>query len=119
MENSTNDGTWDDIFNSMAPPIDVQITQSDFDLWDQMILSDIGTLNEAPGSQSLANPNIDSIIATSQNVHAFARNNQEPSPKPDNETFSTSQPVPQIYASLEDLAVIEDIKNQLKELRDT
>jgi len=119
MENSASDGTWDDIFNGTTSAIDVQMAQSDFDLWDQMIFSDTGTLNGATGPHSLATPNIDSIVATPQSVQNLAANNQKLSPNPDNEPFPTSQPAPQIDTlPLEDLSVIQDIKKEAKELLD-
>jgi hypothetical protein len=115
MENSTSDDTWDDIFNGTASVIDVQMAQSDFDLWDQMFFS-----NTATDPHSLATPNINSIIATPQSVQTPAANNQKPLPNPDNEPFPISQPAPQIYIlPSEDLNIIQDIKKENKKLLDT
>lgn len=112
MENSTSDDTWDDIFNGTMSAIDVQMAQSDFELWDQMLFSNTDTLNGATDPHSLANLT-DSIIATPQSVQNLAANNQKPSSNPDNEPFPTGQPAPQIHTlPLEDLNVIQDIKKE-------
>jgi len=119
MENSTNGSGWDDIFNGTTSAIDSQMVYSDFDLWDQMIFSGSGMLNEAPDSQYPANPSIDSIIATPQDVPDLASGNQEPTQNLDNETISPSQLALQSYTlPLEEFNAVQDIKKEVKELRD-
>jgi hypothetical protein len=99
MENSTSDDTWDDLLNGTMSAIDVQMAHSDFELWDQMLFSNTGTLNGAMDPHSLADP-IDNIIATSQSVH-------------NNDPFPTGQLAPQINTlPPEDLSIIEDIKKE-------
>jgi hypothetical protein len=99
MENSTSDDTWDNLFNGTVSAIDVQMAHSDFELWDQMLFLDTGTLNVATDPHSLADLT-DNIITTLQSVH-------------NNEPFPTGQPVPEINTlPLEDLSVIQDIKKE-------
>jgi hypothetical protein len=109
MENSTSDDTWGG-FNGTVSEIDVQMTQSEFEYWNQMLFT--GTLNGATDPHALANPT-DSFIETPQSIQNLAANNQEPSSNPDNELFPTGQPAPQIHTlPLEDSSVIQDIKKE-------
>lgn len=116
MEDSTNDVSWSDDFTGTTST-DVEAAPSNFELWDPMIFSGSGTLNEALDSQSLENPSIDGTITTSQIDPNFAPSNQEFSYDLDNETISLAHLALQSN-TLPLEGSNEDIKKEVKELRD-
>jgi hypothetical protein len=118
MENSTNDPIWDGNFDGTISATDVQMAHSNFDLWDEMILSNQGMLNDFPDSLFAANPSIDSIMEMPQDFPNIASSNQEPSDTLGNETISPNQLVLQSYmSSLQESNTMQDIQKELKELR--